>query len=65
MFVGYAEEEEMHKARVLIGTWAAAHSKKGLPPEKRLIVSSVDESPDREAFYRDPEIRKRIVKGPK
>jgi len=30
-----------------------------------LIVSSADEAPDRAAFYRNPEIRKRIVRGPK
>lgn len=65
MFVGYAEEEKMHDARVLIGTWAAAQSKKGLPSERRLIVSAADESPDRAAFYASPEIRRRIVKGPK
>ncbi|MFA5401661.1 MAG: hypothetical protein WC359_14520 [Dehalococcoidia bacterium] len=64
MYLGYAEEREMHKARVMIGQWAAAHSKKGMPREKPLIVSSADETPDRAAFYRNPEIRKRIVKGP-
>ena len=64
MFLRYGEEEEMHRAQILVGTLGAAFSGKKLPPEPKLVVSAADESPDRSAFYRNPEIRKRIVKGP-
>lgn len=65
MYIGYAEEEEMHKAQILVGMIATAMSGKKPPKTPKLIVSSADESPDRAAFYMDPMIRKRIIKGPK
>jgi len=65
MYHQYAEEVEMHRARILVGTLGMAMAGKQLPKEKPLIVSSADESPDHAAFYRNPEIRKRIVRGPK
>jgi len=64
MYLAYGEEAELHRARVLVGTLGAALSGEKLPREKPLIVSAADEGPDRPAFYRSPEIRKRIVRGP-
>lgn len=64
MFIRYAEEEEMHRAQILVGTLGAAFGGKRLPKTPPLIVSAADEAPDRSAFYRNPEIRRRIVKGP-
>jgi hypothetical protein len=63
MYVRYAEEEAVHRAQVLVGTLGAALGGKKMPKAPTLIVSSADESPDRAAFYRNPEIRKRIVRG--
>jgi hypothetical protein len=65
MYLGYAEEAEMHKAQILVGLLGAAFAGQKLPREKPLIVSAADEAPDHAAFYRNPEIRKRIVKGPR
>ena len=65
MYLGYAEEQMQHQAQVLVGTLSMAFAGKKLPRQKPLIVSSEDEAPDRAAFYANPEIRKRIVKGPK
>jgi hypothetical protein len=56
MFLRYAEEEEVHKARILAGILSGQK----FPPEPKLIVKAQDEAPDRDAFYRNPEIRKHI-----
>jgi hypothetical protein len=64
MYVGYAEEEAMHRARMLVGMLGSAFAGKEIPQSPKLIVSAADEAPDYAAFYRNPEIRKRIVRGP-
>ena len=53
----------MHRARILVGMIGTAFAGKRLPDAPPLIVSAKDEAPDRSAFYRHPEIRKRIIKG--
>ena len=60
MYAEYAEENEMHKAQILVGTLGAALAGKKIPAAPKLIVSAADEKPDRAAFYADPQIRKRI-----
>lgn len=64
MYHDYAEEVEMHRAQIMVGMLGMAFAGKKLPETPKLIVSSADEAPDRAAFYRNPEIRKRIVRGP-
>ncbi len=54
----------MHRAQIMVGMLGMAFAGKKLPETPKLIVSSADEAPDRAAFYRNPEIRKRIVRGP-
>jgi len=63
MFLRYGEEEMMHQAQILVGVPGASMSGKRIEPQKRLIVSSDHEEPDRSAFYRNPDIRKRINRG--
>jgi len=63
MFLQYGEEEQVHQAQILVGVLGASMSGKRLEPQKRLIVSAADEAPDRAAFYRSPELKKRIRKG--
>lgn len=60
MYVRYGEEEEMHRAQILVGTLGAAFSGKKIPKTPDLIVSGADEKPDRKAFYANEQIRKRI-----
>ena len=64
MFLQYGEEQKMHEAQVLIGILGASMAGKKVEPQKRLIVSSAAEAPDRAAFYASPELRKHIKRGP-
>ncbi len=62
LFLDYSEEEIVHQARMLVGVLGMAMSGKKPPTEKKLIVSSAEEAPDREAFYKSPELRRRIIR---